>query len=241
MMQGAPHLTQVTIGITNGIRYEYYEQWMLQHPGVKVLRLGYQFAPLEALHQCQGLLLSGGHDVHPQYYGMPHTMERLSPEYVDAQRDAYELALLEQAVNRGMPLLAICRGMQLLNVWLGGTLVTDLPTDLGLQGHGRSQGQDARHGITLLPGSHLLPVCGTSTGTINSAHHQAVASLGNGLVPGAVAQGTQLPESIQWANPQGKPWLLAVQWHPERMPDQQNPFAGPIGNAFVAAVRQAAA
>lgn len=157
-------------------------------------------APEEAA-ACDGLLLPGGGDLEPWRYGQPNTASRnLEPE-----RDTAEFVLLERFTAAGTPVLGICRGLQSINVFFGGTLVQDLP------GHGAVDGTDRLHPVRTVP-SFLSKICGEYA-VVNSAHHQATDRLGQGL------------EAVQWA-PDGVTEALehrtlpvwGVQWHPERLP-----------------------
>ena len=162
----------------------------------------------DALAAVHGLVLSGGVDVHPARYGAtPHP----ALDDPDLSRDAAELALVEAARARRLPILAICRGHQLLNVALGGTLYQDLPTE-----HPSDvvhQDKDARHAIRIEPGSLAHHTLGVERCLVNSRHHQAIRALAPGLVATAWADDGVI-ESIEPADPSA-PWLLGVQWHPE--------------------------
>lgn len=166
-----------------------------------------------ALDGVDGLLLTGGEDIDPAWYGAapsPH----LSPP--SRERDLFELALFAAARHRELPILGICRGIQLVNVALGGTLYQDLPTERpGPVAHDPGQARDARsHAIELEPGSRAAAALGGTSLTVNSFHHQAVNRLGGGLV----ASGWSLDGLIEAAEASAEaPWLLAVQWHPEEM------------------------
>lgn len=150
--------------------------------------------------ECGGLLLTGGGDLEPWRYGQANTASRgLEPE-----RDAAELLLLEQFTAAGKPVLGICRGLQAINVFFGGTLIQDLP------GHGAVDGRDRLHAVRTAPDA-LFGLFGEDA-LVNSAHHQAAGQLGHGL------------RAVQWA-PDGivealvhqtLP-VLGVQWHPERL------------------------
>ena len=158
-----------------------------------------------------GLVLTGGEDVHPARYGQaPHP----ALGSVNTARDAIEFAALEAALKRGVPVLAICRGIQLLNVALGGTLYQDLPSQLGgdlLHEQEAPVGQGWHH-ATVKTGSGLEEIFGARELFINSFHHQAIDRIAPGL------------EATVWAEDgvvegvEGKdhPWMYGVQWHPER-------------------------
>ena len=165
--------------------------------------------PGRLLDAVEGVVFAGGGDVHPSRFDAdPHPMSYAMCE----ERDAFELALMEAALSRGMPTLAICRGAQLLNVLLGGDLIGHLPDHVGEEVvHRGSQEQHARHGVRLAPGSRLAEIYDADRIEVASWHHQAVGRLGRGLTPVAwaddgVVEAVERPES---------PNLFAVQWHPE--------------------------
>ena len=161
----------------------------------------------EVLDHVQGLVLTGGNDVDPaRYHASPHP--KLGE--TDPARDAVELALLAGAEARGLPTLAICRGIQLLNVALGGTLYQDLATER--PSAIEHAGPGARHPLRVQPGSLLARAVGASARSVISRHHQAIRDLAPGLRATAWAA-DDLIEGVERAN--GAPWTLAVQWHPE--------------------------
>jgi putative glutamine amidotransferase len=161
---------------------------------------------------CAGLVLSGGEDVHPSRYGAaPDPALRR----VDVQRDAIEFAAVECAIGRRMPIFGICRGLQLLNVHFGGTLHQDIAADRAGAGECHEQAgswYDLAHEATVAPGSRLRSIVGVDRLRINSFHHQAVRRIGSGLRVVARAD-DGIIEAIEHGS---YPWLLGVQWHPER-------------------------
>jgi gamma-glutamyl-gamma-aminobutyrate hydrolase PuuD len=171
-------------------------------------------AVLDGLH---GLALAGGADVDPARYGAvgdPHTGP---PRPV---RDAWEIALTRAALDRAMPILAICRGLQVLNVVLGGDLVQHLPDVVGNDEHCPTPGRHGRHEVRTAPGSRVAALLGPRA-DVATYHHQAAGRLGTGLVAtGWAADGTV--EAIEHA---GAPWVVGVQWHPE-VHDGGHLFAG---------------
>lgn len=182
-------------------------------------------APAALLDRVDGLLLAGGGDIDPASYGAaPHR----SVGGVDRARDSLELALARAAVERRLPLLAICRGMQVLNVALGGDLHQDLEGSGGID-HGRHG--DADHPVRCAPGSLLASVCGPLVAHCASHHHQGVARLAGGLE--AVGWSDDgLVEAVELRGSDG--WLLGVQWHPERTA-AADPVQQALFEAFVAA------
>jgi putative glutamine amidotransferase len=176
-----------------------------------------------ALDGCDGLLLTGGEDIDPSWYGADPSPV-LSPP--SRERDLFELALFAVARQRELPILGVCRGIQLINVALGGTLFQDLPTERPGRVEHRPPGpRDSRsHPVRLQPGSRAAQALGATTITVNSSHHQAIKDLASGLI----ATGWTKDDLIEAAeSPPGTPWILAVQWHPEEMhADRQAPEQG---------------
>ncbi|MFE1310088.1 gamma-glutamyl-gamma-aminobutyrate hydrolase family protein [Streptomyces sp. NPDC058755] len=156
----------------------------------------------EAMERLDGLVIAGGPDVDPSRYGAERSPRTGPPA---PERDAWELALIEAALAARVPVLGICRGMQLLNVALGGTLVQHL------DGHAEVVGVFGGHAVKPVPGTLYAQIAPEET-TVPTYHHQAVERLGTGLVPSAhAADGTV--EAIEL--PSGEGWVLGVQWHPE--------------------------
>ena len=165
-----------------------------------------------ALDGVRGLVLTGGEDVAPARYGAaPHP--RLGD--VDPARDAAELALIDAARRRRLPILAICRGIQILNVALGGTLYQDLNSERpGSVPHNESSNHDVR----VEPGSLLERTLGARSASVNSRHHQAIRDLAPGLKAVAWADDGVI-EAAEPADATA-PWIVAVQWHPEDLTER---------------------
>lgn len=184
------------------------------------------------LADCDGLVLSGGPDVDPARYDAEH--RRALCQVIDAERDERELALIERARDLRMPVLGICRGAQILNVAYGGTLYADLPTECpSSTEHRQIDGADSIHPVEIEPGSILRRICRTMDGQVNSAHHQSVEHLAPLFTP-SVLSSDGVIEAFEWGDATlgGKPFLLAVQWHPERL-DHANPFSLAIARHFI--------
>jgi putative glutamine amidotransferase len=160
-----------------------------------------------------GLVLAGGPDLDPVHYDQtPHPRAgRPRPE-----RDATELALLDAALETGTPVLGICRGMQVLNVGLGGTLHQHLPDDLGITDHLPTPGQFGQVKVAVAEDSRLAGIVGRDVG-VSCHHHQGIDTLGSGLV----AVGWAADGSIEAIELPGEPFVLGVQWHPEE--DTEDP------------------
>lgn len=172
-------------------------------------------------------------DVAPSDYG---AVNRGLSGPSDPPREETDRAILKHALAEKKPVLAICYGCQLLNVYLGGTLIQDLRSETGTATPHRKKDivpeakDDPVHGATLDPGSRLAVISGNTRAEINSSHHQAVAEPGKNLrVTAHASDGTV--EGVEWTGDSN--WVVGVQWHPERM--QDDPFAQRLFQQFVAA------
>jgi putative glutamine amidotransferase len=179
-----------------------------------------------------GLLLTGGSDLDPSHYGeKPHeTIYGVSPE-----RDFFELAMSREALARDLPLLAICRGHQVLNVATGGTLVQDIPSQVegALDHDPKGERWEPAHEVRILPGTRLRSILGKDRVAVNSIHHQAVRTPGQGVVISACSVGDDVVEGIELP---ARRFVVGVQWHPEAFWDQPQDFQ-PLFAALVDASR----
>lgn len=170
--------------------------------------------PGEVLDRIDGLMLTGGNDLQASLYGdAPHA----EAEAPDPVRDAWEFALVRDAIGRDMPFLGICRGMQVMNVAFGGSLTQHLPESLGTTDHRRTTGSfDGNdHLVDLQDGSVVARAAGEVVHSVPSHHHQAVDRVGEGLVLSGVSSGDGVAEAIEMP---GRRFALGVQWHPEADP-----------------------
>jgi putative glutamine amidotransferase len=175
----------------------------------------------QSLDGFDGLLLMGGTDVNPgRYHQAPHR----ETDPPDDARDEVEIALISQALTHDLPILAICRGLQVLNVYHGGTLVQHLPS---AEKHGAERPDKSApvHEIRIQQPSLLAEIAGTTTWPVNSRHHQAVDRIGSGLVVSARDAEDGVIEAVERRD---KRFVLAVQWHPEdqalHSPEQRQLF-----------------
>lgn len=195
-------------------KHQNYIRWLRGDGEAEVITLSDEAGNIDELLSCDALVLSGGVDVHPSFYdrkkGYAH-----APKKFNKKRDRFESAAFLRSQERQIPLLAVCRGMQLVNCILGGDLVQDLG-NRGNAIHRAADTGDKAHGATVLPDTQLASILGTTRIVVNSAHHQCVRHPGQGLRINCVADdGT--PEGWEWEQPAGRSFLLGVQWHPERM------------------------
>lgn len=213
------------IGITfSEVNYENYPKWIKGGENIEIIELSYEKNNIEDLINCDGLVLTGGVDIQPKNINYPN-----APNYFNPVRDEFERNILLKAMDLRIPILGICRGLQLINISLGGTLILDLG-EFENELHKRGS-KDKIHEVFVDENSLLLSITKNEVGTVNSAHHQAVEKLGHGLK--VVARSYKgVTEAIELENPNNQ-FLLAVQWHPERMQDQDNPFTINIREAFL--------
>ncbi len=185
------------------------------------------------LERVDGLVLSGGEDVEPRHYGAAR-----HPATDDAHvaRDAWELALVDAARRRGIPVLAICRGMQLLNVGLGGTLIQDIPSQRpSAIVHADAAARRMRvHTVECEAGSRLAAALGGDTVAVNSSHHQAIDRIAPGLrvsatAPDGIVEGVETIDD-SW-------WVVGAQWHPEELVATPESWDRALFAAFVARLR----
>lgn len=167
--------------------------------------------PDELLGLLDGIILAGGADIDPSSYGAePHP----ATTGTVPERDHFEIALAKRAMERDLPLLGICRGMQLMNVAQGGTLIQHVPDTHGHEDHRRNVGtfENSDHDVRLEPGSLAARAAGEERHGTKSHHHQGVDVLGTGLVVTGWADVDELPEAIEAPE---RRFALGVQWHPE--------------------------
>ncbi|HTY58666.1 MAG TPA: gamma-glutamyl-gamma-aminobutyrate hydrolase family protein [Bacteroidota bacterium] len=214
------------IGITDPMRdaatFEGYaalaRKWI---PGVEVQILSCVTGTFSEIGRCDALLLTGGGDIHPKFYSRDEDVA-LARE-VKIGRDLFEFDVIREAMERGIPVLGICRGFQVFNVAMGGSLLPDIEA-AGLPSHRREDERDRMHGVRVVKGSLLHSITGETEGTVNSSHHQAVDAVGRGLKVAARSDDGVI-EALEWEEPAGKPFLMLVQWHPERLGETEAPFS----------------
>ncbi len=168
---------------------------------------------IETLVLCDGIILSGGEDIDPKLYGQdPH--RHLGP--ITPERDIAEIAMVKYALDNNIPLLAICRGVQILNVALGGSLIQDIPSQVKepIQHSQKIDRSRETHWVTINTDSKLFEIVGSERVRVNSLHHQAIDKVANDLR--VVAQSSDgLVEAVEYIHP--TTFTVGVQWHPESM------------------------
>jgi putative glutamine amidotransferase len=207
----------------------------LERAGARIRELSPSDALPAALDGCNGLMLTGGSDVDPREYG---EADRHPTVEIDAARDAYELALARAALARNLPVLAICRGAQVLNTAAGGTLVQDIPSAFAdALGHSHEEPKDLLvHDVRIAPGTCLWTLLESRLDArgdvaVNSRHHQSVKDAAPGFVVSAIS-----PDGVvEGIERQGADFCIGVQWHPENFHGGE---FSPLFDGLVAAARR---
>jgi putative glutamine amidotransferase len=225
---------KILIGITDCSKYTNYEKWILEEPRVEVLKLGYREDNFSDVKKCDGILLTGGEDVCPQFYSRPEYLKFCETDNMDEKRDEFEWKVMEYSQQEHVPVLGICRGLQITNVFFGGTLVPDLPSFSKNDHTKLLSGKDRYHQINIEPHSQLNEIVDKLKGEVNSSHHQSADKIGKGLVAAAYSE-EGVVEAIERKSTVDKSFLLLVQWHPERMEDQESPLVKAIKLRFLEA------
>jgi putative glutamine amidotransferase len=223
-----------------------YTNWLkANNPGIVLVDM-YKMdvaTALKKLESCSGIVVTGGEDVQPGMYGK--ASQTMLCKEMDPRRDTLEIRLIGKAIRMDMPILGICRGEQIINVTLGGTLIVDIPThfssmptiekrNAGLQ-HQCEDYLKCFHTVKTTPGSVLQSIVKSDTGFVTSNHHQAIDKIAPELRANATSS-DGIIEGIEWVEPEGRSFLMAVQWHPERM-DPSNAFSGLVLTEFMNQVK----
>ena len=237
-------MQNINIGITDCSKFQNYKEWFADQPGIHVIQLAYHLN--NDVNSCDGVLFTGGTNVHPRYYGSKKSDYVGHPAYFDEKRDEFEISVFESANQKEIPVLAICRGLQLVNCILGGNLKQNLGLALN-RIHCAEKSpvhpqikNDKAHGVNIEPATMIREIAGVERSVVNSAHHQAVNKLGGGLKINCRSDDGTV-EGIEWQDKSNKPFLLGVQWHPERMYRFQlenSPLSKKIRDRFVDEIKK---
>jgi putative glutamine amidotransferase len=209
-------------------KFERYVNW-LESGNVDYIVLDWEKNNFEDIKQCASLLLTGGNDIFPEFYNDWEDGKNRD-EYIP-ERDGFEFKLLDFAFSNNYPVLGICRGLQLINCKLNGSLINDIETIRGVNHRKISPTEDRIHHVNISENSLLYEVVKEKSGNINSSHHQAIDRLGEGLKISAKAD-DGIIEGIEWDDKTNKPFMLGVQWHPERTMDKESHFSKNILERF---------
>jgi putative glutamine amidotransferase len=224
------------IGISfSKTNFIYYWNWFSTEDlknDLELVELSFVKNNVDDISGCDGFILSGGVDIDPSLYNGTRSYKG-KPDEFQSDRDAFEGKIFEYAQKNKLPVLGICRGLQMVNVLLGGKLIQDLGAT-GNKIHCKED-QDKRHEIIIEKKTLLHDIIEMDHGKVNSAHHQAIDTLGKGLKVNARSDDGVI-EGFEWSDRSDKPFLLCVQWHPERMfrMEQENsPLSKKIKDTFI--------
>jgi len=193
------------------------------------------------VEDCDALVLSGGVDMHPRYYKGNENYRNMPSKFKE-MRDDFELRAFDTAIKNSKPVLGICRGLQLINVYCEGTLVQDLATKNEIHQDYKKEDKsehDRKHNVKVEEGTILYDIVQVNSGTVNSAHHQVIGKLGEGLIANSYSEDGVI-EGIEWKENSEKSFMLAVQWHPERMDKSDiinSPLSKNIRDHFISVVK----
>jgi len=229
---------RVKIGITDTLKpnLAFYTEWLkLVEKEIEFTVLSHVQQNAEGVDSVDGLLLTGGGDVDPSYYGVKDPLGK--SREVNASRDEFEFYAIERALDHNIPIFGICRGMQVMNVSLGGSLILDLPS-AGYDDHASDRKEHKDHQVKVDRESLLHGVAGRDVLDVNSSHHQALDRLGNGLMASAVSTDGVI-EAAEWIMKDRMPFLMLVQWHPERMEKEfESPASRAVARRFLKEVQR---
>ncbi len=213
-----------------------YEKWLLrQDPDLRFINMYNLPADSVAyfLAKADGFLMTGGEDIYPGRYGKEK--DTVDCGEFDLRRDSLEFRLLDAAFRRKKPVFGVCRGLQLVNVYFGGSLIVDIPSShLGTKVQHRQEGP-VYHSVLVYAGSDLKQISASDSGMVLSNHHQGIEFLGKGLQPMAGTKDGLIEAITQIGKPR-LPFLMAVQWHPERM-EPENKLSATLAEAFIKACK----
>ena len=215
------------IGLTfSESNYANYPRWIKETDStIEIIELSYEVNNLQDVALCDAIIFTGGIDMDP----IKKVAYANAPKEFNLARDRFEMAVLAKALDKKKPILGICRGLQLINVYWGGSLHLDNGEDKN-KIH-RRESEDKIHRIQVEKDSLFYSIVQQEFGNVNSAHHQSIDVLGLGLKAVAHSEDGVI-EVIESANPDEQ-FLLAVQWHPERMEDLESPFSKNILRALL--------
>jgi putative glutamine amidotransferase len=225
---------KIYIGITESeSKFINYLDWIIgDSKNVETVVLSASKQNKLALQKCHALLLTGGIDVDPFFYQPTLSDYPNKPVAWNRERDEFEIAVFQSALALHMPVLGICRGLQLVNAALNGTLTPDIEAT-GKQNHRSQNGADYIHSVALNENSLLASITNVKEGTVNSAHHQSIDTIAPDLTINCWAA-EHIIEGIEWKEPFNKSPLICVQWHPERIENNNtNPLSKNIREWFL--------
>lgn len=231
----------IKIGLTytgTDEKHNNYINWLKGNDHIEIIVLSEEAHNLDEVKAVDAVVLSGGVDAHPSSYGSDIVDYPNAPSSFNEKRDSFETAVFQLSQQQKIPALCICRGMQLVNCILGGDMIQDIGADAN-DIH-RNEGVDKKHDVTVLQDTLLSSITQVEKDTVNTAHHQCINQLGNGLKVNAFSD-DGIIEGVEWADKTNKPFFLGVQWHPERMFKlgmQSSPLSKNIREYFINEIKK---
>ncbi|MCF8334322.1 MAG: gamma-glutamyl-gamma-aminobutyrate hydrolase family protein [Bacteroidales bacterium] len=227
-----------TIAISKTVSSKKYQKWLKKADSnfrfINLYDLSVDSA-VKTLDECSGFLLTGGEDIHPSWYNQPGDTVKCNT--INLRRDSLEYYALREAFVLEIPVLGICRGMQMINVGAGGSLIPDIPSRKGKEIlHREAPFEDVFHTVTINQASLLYSITKTNKIKVLSNHHQGIDKMSEKLREVAHTP-DNIPEAVEWKEPYNKPFLLGVQFHPEAM-DWNSSVSKPLAKKFLRAVRR---
>lgn len=214
--------------------FNLYLKW-LEHFDTQFVVIDYREKDaMNKFNEVTGLILSGGIDIYPELYNDWENKEDTGK--YNTNRDGFEYKLIEQALIKEIPILGICRGCQFINVYFNGSLIYDIPTIRKVDHNKLDKDTMRIHNINILSNTLLYNCVNKDKGEVNSSHHQSIDRLGEGLIVSAKAN-DGIVEAIEYADKKDKPFLMGIQWHPERFPDYNDVFSKNIFEAFKKSIK----
>ena len=221
-----------------------YLRWLQQdESGVDIITLSVETKENKgSIEDCDALVLSGGLDIHPGYYNSNNFVYPNMPLQFYEKRDAFEKAALAKALERKIPVLGVCRGLQLINCAMGGSLQQDLAAKNSVHkavANDAKEQFDKAHAIHITADTLLQEITGTRRAVVNSAHHQCVSTVAADLQVNCLSD-DNVVEGLEWKDKNNKSFLLCIQWHPERMYQfqlEQSALARGIRDRFISAIK----
>jgi len=221
--------------------FQNYINWFTREDleGIELVVLSFEKNNVADISGCDGFILTGGIDIHPGFYGGTMHYNHL-PDSFQTDRDNFEKDIYYHAKAHELPVLGICRGFQLINILEGGSLIQDLG-EKGNAAH-KKEIEDKEHDVEIEKDTLLYEIAFQTKGYVNSAHHQGLDqnNLSSELRANAYAKtGIAIVEGFEFKNRNTKPFLLGVQWHPERMRGKEsNPLSQKIKERFLEEIRK---
>ncbi|MEO6316158.1 MAG: gamma-glutamyl-gamma-aminobutyrate hydrolase family protein [Chitinophagaceae bacterium] len=224
-------------------KHDNYVRWLKQNDNIHIVTLSPETKENKGIiADCDALVLSGGVDMHPGYYNSNNFVYPNMPQQFNEKRDAFEIGLFAAAQKQQLPVLGICRGLQLINCIMGGTLQQDLAGKNSIHKAVTAENKkqfDKAHGLHISAATLLAQIAGTDRAVVNSAHHQCVDKIATELMVNCISDDNVI-EGLERKDKKTKSFLLCIQWHPERMFEFQLEKAAlslGIRNLFIEAIK----